>query len=148
MQRAEVRQKRAAERAGANPGVVELKRGLDSANRDLESERQRVSRLFAVDAGLDPAALREKYPDRSHYAIVPGLVRLASYRRGMDDVPVGYVENLSVASVNVPARYRAPFASAYKDTEEARPGAGNFEVTVAFGRRLEPWVVDVQRSGK
>jgi hypothetical protein len=148
VQRAETREKRAAERATANPGAVELKRALDSANRDLESERERVSRLFVVDAGLDAAALRAKYPDRSHYAIVPGLVRLASYRRGMDDVPVGYVEDLSVASVNVPALYRAPFASAYKQTGEPRPGAGNFKVTVAFGKRLEPWIVDLQRAVK
>ena len=148
LQRAEERANRAGERARANPGAVELKKALESASADLDSEKSRGSRLFVVDAGRDSAALRQKYPDRSHYAIVPGIVRLASRRRGMDMIPIGYVSSLSVAAINVPTAYRAPFASAYKDADEAMPRPGKYEAVVAFGRRLEPWIVDVQRSGK
>ena len=33
------------------------------------------SRLFIVDAGLDRTRLRQRYPDRAHYAIVHGTIR-------------------------------------------------------------------------
>ncbi len=127
--------------------LAELKGALEGANRALENERNASSRLFVVDAGRDSTVLRAKYADRTHYAIVPGIVRLATQRRGSDWVPVGYVAGLSVAAVNVPAAYRGPFASAYKDSAEGAPRAGKYEVAVAFGKRLEPWIVDVRRNG-
>jgi hypothetical protein len=147
LQRAEELAKREGERAAANPAVAELKGALEGANRTLENERNASSRLFVIDAGRDSTALRAKYADRSHYAIVPGIVRLTTQRRGSDSVPVGYVAGLSVTAVNVPAAYREPFASAYKDSAEGAPRAGKYEVAVAFGKRLEPWIVDVRRNG-
>ncbi len=147
LQRAEERAKRAAERAAANP-VAEVKRTLEVAQNQLQSERNTASRLFVVDAGLDADALRAKYADRSHYAIVRGIVRLTTERHGSDLLPVGYVSSLSVSDLNIPAEHRAPFASAYKDSDVGAPDAGKYEAAVAFGKRLEPWITDLRRSGK
>lgn len=148
LRRAEERAKRAADRAAASPAVAELKSALERANRDVEDEREKDSRLFVIDAGLDGAALRARYADRSHYAIVRGIVRLTTERRGSDSIPVGYVSSLSVSDLNVPAEHRAPFASAYKGSDVGAPDAGKYEVGVAFGKRLEPWITDLRRSGK
>ena len=79
---------------------------------------------------------------------MPGIVRLSSERRGTDSVPFGYVESLSVAAVNVPAEHHALFAAACKDSEERAPRDIKYELKVAFGRRAEPWIVDVPRGGK
>lgn len=148
LQRAEEQMKRAGERAAANPAVKELSGNLERATANLDSERNRNSRLFVVDAGRDSAALRAKYADRAHYAIVPGIVRVTTQRRGTDAAPVGYVDSLSVNSIEVPAAHRWPFAAAYKDAGEGAPRAGKYAVAVAFGKRLEPWILDVRGGDK
>jgi hypothetical protein len=148
LQRAEQRVKRAGERAAANAGLPETKSALDSATGALEDERYRNSRLFVVDAGRDAAALRTRYSDRSRYVIAPGVVRLSTRRHGSDAVPFGYVSSLSVSAVNVPAAYRAPFASAYKESTDGAPAAGKYEAVVAFGKKLEPWIMELRRTGK
>jgi Domain of unknown function (DUF4824) len=107
----------------------------------LEREAREGSRLLAVDAGLDAAVLREKYPDKERYAIVRGLVRPLSYRRGSYS---GIVANLSVSEVNVPLELRRVFpepASSYTS-----PNLPPLEATVAFGKRLEPWIVAAARK--
>src|SRR6202035_290539 len=38
---------------------------------DLDWERRMGTRLFYVAAGRDPEALRQRYPDRAHYLILP-----------------------------------------------------------------------------
>lgn len=96
----------------------------------LERERTESSRLFVVDAGLDADALRAKYPDRGHYAVVPGKVSLQTYRVKR---PMGYVHGPSVADINVPTRFHGAVR------------APKFEASVAFGRRMEPWLVEVKR---
>jgi hypothetical protein len=79
---------------------------------------------------------------------VPGTVRLSSERRGTDSVPFGHVESLSVDSVSVPAKHHGVFGAAYKDSEERAPRDLKYEVKLAFGRRAEPWIVDVPRGAK
>ena len=39
------------------------------------------TRLIAVDAGRDPAALRRRYPDQARYLIVQATIRLARQQR-------------------------------------------------------------------
>ena len=78
-----------------------------------------------VDADLDAAVLRAKYPDRKRYAIVPGKIGLQSYA---GQKRAGYVHGPSIADVNVPIQFH----------DATRAPA--FEASVAFGRRLEPWL--------
>ena len=44
--------------------------GAKRAHEGVNTEEQKNSRLFAVDAGLSQAQLRAKYPDRNRHAIV------------------------------------------------------------------------------
>jgi len=147
LQVAEERAVDAQARFAANPGVAELKNTADAASKLLASEQSVNSRLFVVDAGHDRSALRTKYPDRSHYAIVLGRIRITTSRYGANSVPVGYVSDLSIESVSVPAIYRGLFESVPRrrptDRQELEPG---YDVKLAFGKRLEPWVVEARLS--
>lgn len=112
---------------------------LKLAREQLQSEEQRASRLFAIDAGLDPQALRAQYPDRSRYAVVRG--RILPF---MKDTPQGqqlrgYISELGVATVHVPVQFQQPLRGTV-----AAPAARRYRATLAWGRRFEPWLVDLQ----
>lgn len=133
----------AAEEAllAANPGKKEFEERAKQAREQLSREEGEASRLFAVDAGLDAAALRAKYPDRARYAIVRGQVRPQFAGYDKNTRLWGYLENLSVERVNVPHPFRQVLEPLL------RRGAGYpnrkaapYEVTVTFGRRFEPWM--------
>lgn len=113
-----------------------------SAREALDRELASSSRLFAIDAGLDAQALRDRYADRSRFAVVAGRVRpTASGEEGKRQV-LGYVRALSVERVNVPLEHLSVFDALGPTRNygrEAQPP--RFEATVAFGRRLEPWLV-------
>ena len=112
-----------------------------------------VSRLYCVDAGLDLAALRRRYPDVSHYAIALGTVRTTvSEQQGHSRV-AGQFSGLRIPEINVPLRYRRVFGAgrvfSYGEALGLRIGGipGNpaksphYTVTLAWGRHLEPWIV-------
>jgi hypothetical protein len=121
---------RRAEERAARPGSNQY----DATH--LASERERFSRLFLVDAGLDYDSLRARYPDKSRYAIVRGKVRvdrwLATNKGGLH----GHVSELSVSALNVPLELR----------DVLRREASAYTATVEFGRRLEPWFTAAGKS--
>lgn len=122
---AEERAKQARDAAAANPGDKNLATRAVFAAKQLADEQHKHSRLFAIDAGRDETALRAKYPDRSRYAIAHGKIAIYYLSAG----PTGYVSELSIPGVNVPLEYRGT-------VDRNRP----FEVSLAFGKRLEPWL--------
>ncbi len=145
-------------RADVARGAAEASR-LADAEKLLEIDRTMRSRLFAIDAGLNDEALRGRYEDPSRYAIVAGYVipRLRSAKNGPPTL-TGWIENLVVSEVSVPLGLKArltPFLAAEtqaewlekrrKETEHAWPAPvpPRYRATVAWGRRDEPWLVDV-----
>ena len=130
---------------------LEKKNEAESSKRAaqiLDRERNANSRIFVVDAGLDRAALRAKYGDRSKYAIVQGQVRPAWRSARVPKSHAGYVESLSVGAVNVPLELRGPFEGASPENEylPATSTQVRYEATVAFGKRLEPWITAASAS--
>lgn len=120
-----------------NPDKEEFKRRAEAAEKRLEQERSKSSRLFAVDAGLDIQKLRAAYPDRAHYAIVRGRIRPGVVRdeKSEDKYHVsGWIDKVYADEINVPLEYRPVF-------EKEAP----YTVTVAFGKRLEPWITEAVR---
>ncbi len=157
--------------AGREAQVRELRRGFEegttgaSALADAEAvlalDRTMRSRLFPVDAGTDPAALRHSYPDRHRYAVVAGLLR-PKVIRAEDETRVlrGDVWALVVRWIQVPKKLRHDLEAFLpeethdqlfeRQREEARsswplPAAPRFSTVLAFGRRHEPWLVSVAR---
>ena len=116
----------------ALPESNEKKNRLKNVADQLAREEKENSRLFVIDAGIDRAALRAKYPDRARYAIVRGQVRPVWNNRPDDKGALGYINGVSIAGINVPHAIRPLLAST--------SGQDKFTATVAFGQRLEPWI--------
>lgn len=130
--------------AAANSGKEELKRRADAAKADFYLEERINSRLFVVDAGLDGAALRAHYPDRSRYAIVRGQVRPIVAGADTKRHLAGYITNLSIETVHVPFAYRGVFEPLLKTARQEQNRSGpRYEFSLAFGKRLEPWITAV-----
>ena len=138
---------------------------LTLARERLERDRRLKSRLFLIDVGRDPAVLRAKYSDRARFIVTPALVDLDYVDRGPahgGPYLAGSIRGLMVSELHVPRdkrsvldailasrekmeqeRERAREASSHAsepDDEEHRPA---YTVTIAYGRRHEPWVVAV-----
>ncbi len=122
----------------ADPSDKNLGTRVKNVREALERETSGNSRLFVVDAGLDPSALRAKYPDRSLHAIVHGQVRLASFDSSSGGT--GYISGLSIESINVPFALRDVFGGATPVVDFDQRNRAPFEATVAFGKRFEPWI--------
>lgn len=143
LERAREHAKKEVASEAAGSGGKQPKIPGQSAAEFIKREETSNSRLFAVDAGPDAAALRAKYPDRTRYAIVRGKVR-AQYHggRGRDALWSGTIEGLDNVRVNVPNEFRRAIGSvpstAWVGVAEDGPP---FQVTVAFGKRFEPWVM-------
>ena len=80
----------------SNSGDKTLRDNFTSAEKRLKRERITGSRLFAIDAGLDPKKLREKYGDRTRFIITKGLVKARyNYKNKRKEV-FGYIIKLSI----------------------------------------------------
>jgi hypothetical protein len=112
-----------------NPGKPEFEQRAEFAQHQLEEERDRNSRLFAIDAGRDRAELRRRYADRARYLVLSGEIRLGYSQSSV----TGFISRLDVSTLHVPLAERAAI----------EPG-GKYTVTVAFGKRAEPWIVEVK----
>lgn len=145
LQRARARLARETAKEAAEKDKAERRSQVKLAADALKREETSTSRLFAVDAGTDAAALRAKYPDRGRYAIVRGKVRAyppAPSGRAQEQRWRGYIESIDTPRVNVPLEFRRQAGMALRAIPRAGPTdpGPRYEVTVAFGKRLEPWV--------
>lgn len=132
---------------------------LDDLRKKLARARDSHSRLFAVDAAHDATVSRRRYPDRTHYAVVPAIVRLHHGIREAGEAPrlTGHVSRLLVGHIHVSLPLRPVLDAVYREVEEGHGGqeessyrppderAPRYQATLAFGRRHEPWLVAVER---
>ena len=140
----------AAREARGEAGAVEAsiqaaRNGVVEAAEQLRQAAREDSRLFAIDAGLDREALRRRYPDRQRHAIVEALLGYSPRWEKGDFRARGRVNSLLVEAINLPrpmAKQLGLARGSYADPQSLV----HFEGTIAFGRRLEPWVLDVRRN--
>ncbi len=133
-----------AEQAAGDSAAAVLKSRAEFAQKQLREEETSASRLFVVDASLDADSLRKRYPDRTRYAIAKGRVRPPEPGA---QPRLGYVDALSIEQINVPVDYRAVFEGSTRSPYAYAParGVARFDATVAFGKRLEPWLLAASR---
>jgi hypothetical protein len=125
-----------------NPGNKEFENRAKRARAYAESEAGENSRLFAVDAGLDIDALRAKYPDRTRYIIARGQLRAQIVTRDRQDRLSGHISALSISRINVPVAFQHAL-----NRDERTNKTAHFEASVAYGQRLEPWIVTLVDKG-
>lgn len=127
-----------------HPDDKELRANHERAEQRLQRERTAESRLFAIDVGLDPEELRKKYSDRTRFILASGKVQ-PRYDWDKKKEVSGYISELSIASIHVPRKHRRILDSI---VAQGRSRGMTFEppryqVELAYGSRLEPWVVSV-----
>jgi hypothetical protein len=133
----------------ANPGDKEFERRAKWAKEELDREERESSRLFVIDAGLDVGALRAQYPDRLRYAIVRGQVRLQLAEKEKHLVLSGYVNDLSIDHITVPLGFRQVFEPMLHNARRGQyDTVSRYEVSVAFGKRLEPWITTASATSE
>jgi Domain of unknown function (DUF4824) len=124
----------------ALPDDRAMQANAKNAHEQVTREEQDNSRLFAIDAGLDLNQLRAQYPDRNRYAIVSAQVRPSVGEQGRI---AGYIDKISIDEINVPHEFHAAFDSRVRPVIGRTSGQRTFEASVAFGQRLEPWLVGI-----
>jgi hypothetical protein len=115
----------------------------EKAARDaLANERSKESRLFLVDVGLDATALRQRYPDRSRYALMQGTVRVWQSCYSATRSTLSGAFDPSNERINVPHAWRQILAERlpayYGNTDQP------FTAEISIGQRFEPWLSAVQ----
>lgn len=123
LRRARAWQNKQDRNALEHPGDAKLGALCETARNEVDQEMSRNSRLFAIDAGLDAAALRQAHPDRKSVAIVRAVI-------APDCDGGGRIDKLLVDEINVPAQMQSPLAA----------GKDSWRFVVSYGQRLEPWI--------
>lgn len=123
---------------------------LQGAKKHLQRERISESRLFVIDAGLDPKVLRARYADRTRFIIARGEVEARYVYEKQEREVIGSIVNLSVETLHVPLKHRRMFdailAHGVARGNEFFPP--RYTVEVAYGSCLEPWIVSVRQMNK
>jgi uncharacterized protein (DUF433 family) len=127
---------KAYQRALENAGKLDAMEAKHGGHTSLETEQNELSRLFIIDAGLSREELRAKYPDSTHYAIIRGRVQLVV---ASESKLAGAVVTNS-ESIKVPLEFRSVFELQHEGYNAAAGHQYPYEVTLAFGKRLEPWI--------
>ena len=127
--------------------AIKFDSGSDDDVRYVAAEKHRNSRLFVVDAGLDAATIRVKYPARQQYAIVRGQIRLTRSSTAGTGNFVGMVSALNIQSLHVPNGLRPTFEGATRESEASEgKKSARYEVNVSFGQRLELWIIAAKQT--
>ena len=129
-----------------NPTDKALQSARQQAKKRVESEESTQSRLFAVDAGIDPRQLRAIYNDSSRFIIVRGVVSLAYRSEGNLDWVVGYIESLRPGKVHVPLEHRLVLDTVLhrQRSPQSERQPPRYEVELVYGNRYEPWIAAVR----
>ena len=107
------------------------------------------SRLSVVDVDNDAAALRQRHPDRRRVTIVEATAAMRYVSNpGQTPFLMGRVTSVLPREINVPREWRGALEGlqsvAQAGTWPPPQREPRFRVTVSWGRRLEPWVTNVE----
>ena len=60
----------------------------------------------------------------------------------------GYIDRISINEINVPYEYHAAFDTKVRQAPARTSAQQTFEASVAFGQRLEPWLIGISAGEK
>ena len=119
--------------------------GLSAAPRDPLLD----SHLVAIDVDNSPAALRRRHPDRRRVAVVEATADLLYVSNpGQAPFLAGRVTSVLPGEIDVPREWRGRLEGLQSDSSSSTwpppQHEPRFRATVTWGRRLEPWIADVE----
>jgi hypothetical protein len=130
----------------AREAVLLRKEVEEYEQKRLDRDRRMKSRLVAVAVGRDAEALRQSYPDRSRYLILPAEINPYIYHPG-DNIPPRFnaIISLRTNDIYAPFPFRPLLHRFQAPVRAPEPDAPRYRVTLAVGRRHEPWLERVER---
>tara|TARA_R110002049_G_scaffold273930_6_gene451870 strand:- start:966 stop:1844 length:879 start_codon:yes stop_codon:yes gene_type:complete len=135
-------------RLAKNANDQHISNSLERAEKQLERERLSASRLFAVDAGVERSALRQQYSDSTRFIIAKGLIEpYYSYNNNKEKRKTyGFIRELSIEQIHIPLKQRNLFDKllGQNKVHSSDVKAPRYQVELAYGSRLEPWVVSIK----
>ncbi len=129
-----------------NPDNPEFEERVKRASEMLQAEQIYNSRLFAIDAGEDKEILRNTYPEKDRYILMKASIKPTWRFNNNQRIWTGRISDLLVEGINVPLEHRAvlrPIEKAGSRRNRNTDGP-RYAVQVAFGKRAEPWIVEVE----
>jgi hypothetical protein len=129
-----------------NPENVDLKLRQENLEKQLNYKQNYASKLYIIDTGLNPEELRQKYPDRSRYMIVAGRISVVYQGSDTSQAYAGFISGIDITEIHVPLESRPVLDNLPAPDTDYQYSYGyppRYAVTLAYGRRYEPWVVDV-----
>lgn len=133
----------------ATPTDKQQHNRVETAAKSLQWQMDSASRLYAFDAGADLATLMQRHHTKTNVVYARGRITMQLHENKNDARKIwlsGYLRGLSIQEVHIPKPYREvlnPFRECKPNSDclHAKP---RYSVTLAYGQRLEPWVIDVQ----
>ncbi len=135
-----------------------LPEAADNQKNQFEASMRLASRLFAVNAGPDPQKLRDLYPDRQRYLILPAEIGATVHweTKAEDSERVltltGQINRILTDVIYVPQKYHALLIGLPND-ERIYPGnyyynlddkrRVHYQARLMVGKRFEPWLADI-----
>jgi hypothetical protein len=146
LRRAEQTLAREEQTLRANPDDKQAQSARQRAKKDIRAEELSQSRLFAIDAGLDPGQLRTSYADSSRYLVLPGIVRLTYRSEGNRLWATGAIESIHAETIHVPLEHRQALERIVRsDDRSSRDGSPpRYAVELVVGSRYSPWIAAVR----
>jgi Domain of unknown function (DUF4824) len=129
------------------------KEGRPISEKELTDFKTTQTRLYVIDVGIDAAALDKQYPDKDKYAVVGAIIRPSYNSSQNSNYNSNYsgdewsvrVDRLLVGQINVPAQHRGFLDSIQlSDHYTSESNSPRYEVDIAWGKRLEPWIKQVR----
>jgi hypothetical protein len=112
------------------------------AKKRIRAEESERSRLFVVDAGLDPGNLRQLYDDPARYLITSGVIGLHYHQENGRLWARGTIRGVRPAKLNVPLQQRRQLDRLLQQNHRDSTASNlpRYEVEVVYGQRFEPWI--------
>jgi hypothetical protein len=120
-----------------SPKDEKTKRELKYAIKKLDDERYRNSRLFVIDAGVNPNKLISKYQDKSKYIITKAVIKVRYTSKGVK----GYISSLVNKKIYVPLEYR----KSLQQMQNIEDTKYNYRVVLKYGTKFEPYISDIKQ---
>ncbi len=119
-----------------------------SKERMLDETRD-ASRLFVVDAGLDPQQLQQMYHDSGKYIITRGVIGVEYVLEKGKLWPRGVLKFLHSWQLAVPLSLRKPLDHLLMQERDDETGEHlpQYQVQVVYGQDFDPWIEDIRVTG-